>query len=462
MDAETPKVGPEPEADFVRETRVSSIYSAVKASHLTTLRASVYLEKRQKLAEFDRYRLRHLEEEFFHSGINATCCADDIAPKPFHGSGGKIIYAFSRSEMKFVLTDFTLSRGDWGGHPNTFLPANIDSRYRVHSFVPDSAEDKIAACSRARFAAPAYDAGWSFHYLHSLLGKLLTFLPELFLFSRVGSGKSSIIGNVTRLSGRLTVRDSVPSAWAAFVSRGAVTGHRDDLYMRSIVTGELLCHFASKMQIVDGNHRLPVYRRLFVRGISNSDLLRSCMRVFESGGGSIFNDGAPDAFITSCLTNKHLFEDDCLLALVRSELTMRLSRAVWDEVNGITSTSHAGIDANSDASQARAAVAIRKFALLTEYAGLSGRYFGGGVDYYPTLKNVLACIQSGDRLLIRSAPVLFDFDQCTKALLAQIEMDVDEGGRAGHDMGVLKDRLVNLVREILTPSLPAAQKSFQD
>lgn len=336
---------------------------------------SLYETRRAALDSRSRGTLAHLEALLFQEGVDEAQKAMKAYPADvrFEISTGSIYHAWCPVLECFTLCDFEL--GPAGGGVECGRGGLLTRCATAMQTVRRAARSVASAASLPTriwtVAVQAYS---------SVLGHVLRLAAP-------GSRRAGAIGKEQLLSTpRLVLLDggierwgvaaAHPADWSLLGGLASVSAELESSFSRSILFGEYLCQIGYAL---DTAGRPPFFddaRSTRRKASRRRRLFDESLLIISSLARSERVDDRANMFLTGDFALRDLAADERLMALVRSELVMRVSSSVYVKLCS------SGLDADGwpdrlATERAERSSAFRHFALVAELSGLADRCFSG-------------------------------------------------------------------------------------
>lgn len=429
---------------------VADLDLARRIRRSTTKRGTCYSEKLARLSSADRVRVVAMEAQLFAAGPRAGSCQPGTLPLPdshFPCADGSIWFHYSATSRSFWLGCFELN--DRGGRRD---------------------QGPVSRCSGGR--ARRFDRGWNDGIAVRLAQLLATDVTDrydvdLVAWLAVGEPRQSVCVTIDGLQlllgrpspkGRLLIEIAaacrglssqagfaVLPAWSLLVEVAEVQEQLRNPYARAIFAGEAFCRIGEAIGASQSNSVTATHRKSSRRA-SFTSLAYAPMLLWESAAilGRVrdvsFRTDLDhfDNYLTSPLIDEDMLGDVRRLALIRSEMSLRLTTTVFHQIQRM---SYSKPDA------------LHRYALLSDFVRLSATYFGCEDDF-PRHEDVLDALDdcaSKDRRSVQSVVGELEDFACSTTLIIDQLMHHNER-EALSDIEDLHDRLLHIVTQLLAPA----------
>ncbi|MGA9580692.1 MAG: hypothetical protein WBR13_01825 [Allosphingosinicella sp.] len=435
--------------------QVASLEMARRICPERTIRSTCYAEKLASLGAVDRARVNLMETRLYESAPRASACKQGKLHLPdsrFDSLEGSIWFHYSPALRKFVLGYFELKRQDGAsGSGGTFGDTRDYGRRMVCGWKGGIAAHLARLLSSKRkdafdldvvaFAVPSLGEQGQDDSISDF--GLLTYPPT----------RGKLLIDIAESCRSLSSTGSMMLPGWSLLGRTAIVQEQvENRFARAIFAGEALCQLsetiggAGSSGLILGWHSLD--RRS--RGASCSKRAASQILTESVAILSAIREGDPNCvvqreihhFATASLMDGEMLADVRRLALIRSEMTFYLATAVARPAHSDWTDSYVA-----------AREQLQRYALLSEFVGLSSAYFGDCDDGLADEDLMQALPQQARDKAEAFCEMMHDLEDfgCSTSLIVDelAPSDFEEGP---HDFAAMHERLLGIATEILKPS----------
>jgi len=407
-----------------------------------------------------------MEELLFRESRRLTDCLPNNLLYPeaqFVCSEGFICYHFSRTEQKFILTHFELTKLGGGlakqssfcnflSGKNTLCangPANgIAARLAI--FFNKYADHMLVNNEQKYFRFALTQDNGSSAFLR--LANLFDGLPAENTLRDIAQTYLTISSN------RWSHMHALP-VWSLLSHFKSVPEQLHSPYARSILAGEALCRLSSELSSFD------VYGRALRRGPireskvgpvwieEQSDLLYESEAIIEaivSQTSAASLNSSSRHYFTACLVDGDILTDDCRLGLIRNEMTLRLATVIHGEAKALQHSVE-NVLHNKNEREVFSRL-LRKYSHMSEFVRISRKYFG---NFTPDVEEMRCSDERyffgrRDKISLSSlASRLCELGNSTSLIVENFSACEEDLISDPEDMLELRHRLIFLTKEIL-------------
>jgi hypothetical protein len=441
-----------------------------------TERSLCYREMYDRLCDRDRFLVNAMEAKLFQLRLRVEHCPRGTLSLPASDASfdeGRIWFHFSPGRGRFILSYFQL----WGGggglarSPGSRFHVDADCDWR-DALQPDGIAARLASYFGRiddDFSVAIALSSWDAGFWHTRCAATLAATPP----SRPAAHDFARQVCQAHLVWIDPSTDWALPEWSLLGRRTKVRAEIVNRYARSIFAGEALCRLCLELSTMGPTGRALAWgaswgRRggTLFKSPSSAELLResaAILAAIRDRSIDVALGGATSHFLTSSLMDTDLMGDQRRLALVRSEMTLRLAAALVRKAGEVERK-------RPHRARLHYRDLMKRYSMLSDFVTRSASFFGvswSDASAREVLDDLRHCPKRERSTLLGVVDRLSDYGASTALIVAYFSDDVAcRPGRLPEvapeqDSSMVHDQLSDLLHGILAsdPPLGAAARS---